>query len=72
MTNHAEYDASQVDWLAVEFVLNGTRMKVNRDTRAAVVHRMGDRWTAEEAAERMGTYPTEIERIRAAIKRDAA
>ena len=63
------YDPSQVDELAIEFVLNGTRMRLNHDTTLALVLRTFDTWTPTELAVRLGFTTEHAENLRQTIRR---
>ncbi|APD19277.1 hypothetical protein PQB71_gp47 [Mycobacterium phage Taptic] len=60
-----EIDVAAVDWLAVEFVCNGTPMDLSRDkvTLAAAIVKIGSLLPVPVIAERLGTTERQIGRV---------
>lgn len=65
ITDLPDVDTDRVDWLAVEFVCNGTRMRLGKDkaTLRAAVLRMPYSITMEETADRLGVITRRCQRI---------
>lgn len=55
----------RVDWLAVEIVCTGTRMRLAGDpaTLAAAIRAIGHDLTMEQIAERLGTTTRQVQRV---------
>lgn len=56
-------DLGNVDELAVQFVCNGTPMRLNKDERIVAVQRMLGRRAVNEIARLIFTYQEEVSRI---------
>lgn len=69
--DYGHYNPNNIDWLAVEFACNGTRMRLNPDERVAVVARIGSRVPAADLAARIGCGDKEVGLIMAALDNTA-
>lgn len=56
-------DVDEVDWLAVEFVCNGTPMRLEGDTLVAAVLAIGQRMTVADIAHRCGAHKKLVAQI---------
>lgn len=65
--SYADCDMSMVDRLVVEWVCQGTRMRLNADERVYAVRCMLGRVPTGEIAHRIGTYDREVTRIARAL-----
>lgn len=59
----AVYDPTRVDLLAVEFVCNGTPMRLEGDTLVAAVLAIGHMISSREVARRCGTSTKQVAQI---------